>query len=590
MSGTRRRSTVLCGLLVLVVGITYWPVRHAEFVWDDIILFHDVAALRHDDSWLTFLVNGFNGYVNYFRPLVATLFAVQLRLFDAQPGPMHLVSLAVHLFNTMLVWLLARRLRPDSSAPLLAACALIFGLHPALVESVVWISCQNELLVTATALLTLLANASIVSNTWRPVVVGLMFFAAACTKESAVAVPLLILLFDIFSRAVERRASWTDVLRSTWRHQRGVYVALLIAGALYITLRICALGVAVAPHPGNDALSIAHFQKVCFTLANYARLAVWPMSGLAPLHEMDQNYFRSFSWELIGQDFAALVLVIIGVICFLRRHPVGALILSFTIALIAVLNIIPIPFVESAYHERYLTLPLAVSAAWLAPAASDLLPRRKIMIWLFGLAALGWLILATVNVRATIPLWSDESALWQWATRVAPNSLIAQDHLLSMYLMREDYADARVLARQFIDKNVRCPNCMINVAFLALHDSDEPMAAEALKRIEASRMLASDRSLFHQYVLATGELRELRKDSVGAEDAYRDAIATDPDDPNATMQLAALLIAQGRFEEGQTLAQRALEQFAPDERERRRRVLEAITRDAKRTRQPPSKP
>ena len=71
------------------------------------------------------------------------------------------------------------------------------------------------------------------------------------------------------------------------------------------------------------------------------------------------------------------MLMITGGILFSRRRPLGALMLSFVVALIAVLNIIPIPFVESVYHERYLTMPLAICAAWLAPTLSDLLPRQS---------------------------------------------------------------------------------------------------------------------------------------------------------------------------------------------------------------------
>ena len=569
--------------VLAIIGAVYWPVRRAEFIWDDIILFHDAASLRQDDSWLTFLVHGLNGYYNYFRPLVAAFFSLQLRLFDVRPGGMHLVSLALHLANTALVCVVARRFAPTARPLLIAICALMYGLHPALVESVVWISCQNELIVTFLVLIALWANASIASRAWRAVVVSIIFFLAACAKESAIALPLLIAIFDISNRARVSGKPWSITLRNTLRAQLGVYAALFLAGILYIALRTWALGFIVASNSPTSFFSLGHFQKVCFTFMHYVQLAVWPMSDLSPLHEVVDSYFASFSWELLFQDFATAGLLVAGAVLFLKRQTLGALVLSFAAGLFAVLNIIPVPFVESVYHERYLTMPLAVCAAWLVPVMIDVLPQRRVYGLAMGVTALIWLAAAALNVRVTVPLWSDERSLWEWAARLTPNSLTVRQHLLSLYIMREDYSKARALARQLVDEAPGCQNCMLNVAFLALHDGNEPLAAIALERLKSTPSLARNKPVFQQYVLATGELRELRHDKTGAEEAYRDALTLDPDDPEATMELAALLIVEGRIEEGERLGRRAIELFAPDEKQRRQHVLDAILHDATRT-------
>ncbi len=125
---------------------------------------------------------------------------------------------------------------------------------------------------------------------------------------------------------------------------------------------------------------------------------------------------------------------------------------------------------------------------------------------------------------------------------------------------------------------------MVNTAFLALHDGDEELAEKAMQRLEReNRFLGRDPVLLHDYILVTGELRELKKNYTGAEEAYRDAMATDPEDPDAPMQLAALLIHQGRFDEGEKIGQLALQLYAPDERPRRQQVLDRILIDAKRS-------
>ena len=582
----------LYSLPLLAVFAIYWPVRHAEFVWDDLIIFHDAAWLRHGDSWLQFLFNGLSGYVNYFRPLIVALDALQLHVFQAKPGPMHLVSLALHLCNVALVGILAQRLSaPGERSPLLVAiCMLIYGLHPALVESVVWIECQNELAVTLLSLLALIANVTIVRNTWRAVVVGICFFIAACAKESAVALPLLIGICDLFRRSWIDRLPLLTAARKVAREQWGIYTALLIAGVAYLAVRTWALGFVIAPSGSMGFFAVARWQKVCFTFLNYVRIAVWPTAQLAPLHELDEHVFAVFSWPLLTQDVAAIALMLVGMLLFFMRRPVGVLIASFTAALIPVLNIIPVRFVESVYHERYLTLALAVACAWLAASLMDIRVRRPAFRYAAGVVAVAWIAGAAMNVRATIPLWSDENSLWQWAARLDPDSLVVRDHLLSVYVSREDYERAHMLAQKLIDENAPCPSCDVNAAFLALQVGDEKLAAAALAHLEKESALAYSMPLLHQYILASGELREVRKDFSGAEDAYRDAVSTDPYDPAAAMQLAALLISEGRFEEGEEIGRLAIELYAPDERPRRKAVLDAVTKAAEQSAQAPTSP
>ena len=588
------QSAAVASSVLLLIAAVYLPVRNAQFVWDDIIIYHDTAWLRQGDQWLKFLVNGLSGYVNYFRPLLIAMATLQLRAFDAQPGPMHLVSLALHLCNTVLVGALARRwcLPGGASLLVIAACMLVYGLHPALVESVVWLSCQNELAVTFFVLLGLLANTTIVSRWHRAFAVATCFFLAACSKESAVALPMLLVLCDSFQRARSESARWMNVVRRTWSEQRATYLAITAAGVAYLALRTWALGFVVAPSGSASLFAIGHWQKVCYTFANYLRLAIWPMTGTAPLHEIDEEYFETFSRTLLLQDAIAVIVVVSGVLLFLRRRPLGALIVSFAVALIPVLNIIPIRFVESVYHERYMTTALAVAATWLASTLAEAsFLRRNLYRWIAGVVFSVWTIGAIANVRLTIPLWSTEQALWQWAERLDPHSVIVRDHLLSVYILRDDVPRAHALAQELVhETGVSCPSCLVNAAFLALHIGDEELAANALDRLKDERALGYNKPLFHQYVLASGELLELRKDFSGAEDAYRVAMAIDPYDPTSPMQLAALLIFEGRFEEGQEIGRLAIELSAPDERERRQAVLDAVTKAAKSSPHPPNSP
>jgi hypothetical protein len=130
---------VAAALLLAFVAWLYWPVLNAGFVWIDKLNFVDSAGLRQGDAWKHLVLHDFNNWTQYFRPLVVALFAIQLRLFDALPGPMHTVSLAMHLANMLMVGLLAKRVcgASERNSPWLGLLAMVlYGLHPLLIEPV----------------------------------------------------------------------------------------------------------------------------------------------------------------------------------------------------------------------------------------------------------------------------------------------------------------------------------------------------------------------------------------------------------------------------------------------------------------------
>jgi tetratricopeptide (TPR) repeat protein len=577
-------SDVLTGIVILgLVALAYRQVGSAGFIWDDKIDFKDAAWLRHGDDWWKFMAQGIAGWVNYFRPLVVALMTLELRLFDVNATPMHLVSLGIHLANTALVGLLALRLTGSDSGSMRARIAagatmLLFGLHPALIEPVVWISCQGDLVVTFLVLLALHCNAMFERTPLRAFAVGLCFFLAACAKESAAALPLLLVIFDAYAIAPNTATtSWPETIKAIWKRQKFVYLAVLLAGLTYLVLRHIALGFLVSQIGNESFLSIPRLQKICFTYLTYWRILLWPMVGLGPLHVVDEQRFAIVDMASIATDVATLLIAIAGVFCFIKRKAGGSLILAFSVALIPALNIVPVAFVESVYHERYAMTALAMACVWLPlmMLALHTQPaiRRVIDAAAFG-AILVWLGFAVLNIQVTVPLWSDDLNLWQWALRQDPHSIIAEDHLLTEYMAHDDYAHARALADRLVAEKAQCPNCMLNAAYLALADRDVERASVALNGLQQGAALAYDSRLLHGFILASAELRELQGDFKGAEEAYHDAVTADPYDPSPHMQLAMMLIRQGRIEEAHTAADTALSLYSSDIREQHRRELE----------------
>jgi hypothetical protein len=573
--------------VIALIAWIYWPVHAAGLVWDDKTQLRD-AALQLGNDWQSIFHLNFD-WSNYFRPLGVALFAAETRAFDAAPAPMHLFSLGLHLVNSVLVGALARSLLAQSDSPASAKilpclAMMLFGLHPLLVEPVVWISGQVDLLVTLFTLLGLLANLALRRTVLRATSVALCFFLAANTKEAAVSFPLLLLVVD-WVRPVDKIDN-PGVVRLRWalaqclRRQWLVYLSVLAAGVVYLAFRYWGLGFLVHGSGNATSFSGSRLQLICFTYLAYWRLLIWPMAGLGPIHLVPMQQFAEITAVSLAADMAAIAIVVVGLCLFWKRKAVGGLVMGVSVALLPVVHIIPIDFEASIYHDRYALPALAIMCAFLPLVITSLAPQRRHprRLMAYGaLAGAAWLLVAMINIRVTVPLWSDELRLWQWSLRQNPGSIVAEDHLLSTYLDSNDLLHAQPIADALMKDGRSCANCMIEVAYLAVIRGDAERASLALQ--EAKRALDSivpTRRQLVGYLLTTGNLGQLRHDAAGAEEAYGAAISLDPLSPDARMSLAFLQARQGQVDEARKTAEAALSLSAPDERTGRRREFERV--------------
>jgi tetratricopeptide (TPR) repeat protein len=304
------------------------------------------------------------------------------------------------------------------------------------------------------------------------------------------------------------------------------------------------------------------------------------MSSLGPVHEIDGHQFSMLSVSSICIDAASLAIGAGGLFLAWRRTAVGGVITAVTLALLPALHIVPIAFDQSLYHERYATMAIAMMCSFLPALVKTAPPMQHIRwlaptVWALGIA---WLAVGVINIRVTLPLWSDEIRLWQWVLRENPDSLVAKDHLLSTYIERDEYSAAGKLADRLVAEKAPCPSCMINAANLAIVRGDAASASAALEIARNSKTIGGSAQLVQQLVVAGGQLSALQHDTGGAEAAYRGAIAMDPLAPQPQMALAILLARTGRDEQAKTQLEVALRLFAPDEREIRRQEFKNAAR------------
>lgn len=143
------RTLTLAGALVIVVAVAaiYRTAIGGYFFNDD---FQWLQEQWTFDFWSLF---DLGRYTHFYRPMIEIYFYLAGAAFGCHPVPFHVVSVAIHLVNTWLLYAIARDLTQQRL--LAAIAALLFAVQPAYVEAVAWVAAIGDLLPATWTLLTL---------------------------------------------------------------------------------------------------------------------------------------------------------------------------------------------------------------------------------------------------------------------------------------------------------------------------------------------------------------------------------------------------------------------------------------------------
>src|SRR5438128_9081587 len=107
MPRTSGKLWLLAVVLVAATFIAYVPAWRAGFIWDDAEHLTDNPVITAPHGLRMIWTSWF---VSRYYPLTATTFWLEHRLWGFQPLPYHLVNIALHALNGVLVFLVLLRL------------------------------------------------------------------------------------------------------------------------------------------------------------------------------------------------------------------------------------------------------------------------------------------------------------------------------------------------------------------------------------------------------------------------------------------------------------------------------------------------
>jgi tetratricopeptide (TPR) repeat protein len=197
------RFALLTFLILVVSGLALFSNSFSNgFHLDD---FHTIIFNTHVHSLEgipSFFLSGrgFSGtpFVSGFRPVTATLNALNYAFSKTDPVGYHLVNLSIHILVSFLVFLIALRLCSDRTLSLLAG--FLFLVHPANTEVVNYISGRSSSLSALfylSSFWTFLIYRKEKRTRWI-FFSFMIFILALLTKEVSVTFPLLLIAYDYF--------------------------------------------------------------------------------------------------------------------------------------------------------------------------------------------------------------------------------------------------------------------------------------------------------------------------------------------------------------------------------------------------------
>ena len=392
-------------------------------------------------------MSGFSASVKggYYRPIINLFHSIDYWIWGPNPFGFHLTNVLAHTLTGIVLYLVL--LRVIAIEPVAFLASLFFLAHPIHTEAVSWISGRGDMVFALFYLLSLLfylkagSSGNKLSNPPLPpffkvgnyLYSGAFFLLALLSKEMALTLPLIIILYDVCFRLRDKTFSLTRNFKVY------IYYFGLLAG--YMIFRILILGGIGSGQviPGNN-----YFTAI-YTTSRIFVWYIWKLMFPVSLAVADVvRLVTSLTDPTVAGSIILLLLLLTAAVLLYRTYPVLSFgILWFFLTLIPVSNLVPALHFKA---ERYLYLPsigyclILASLLWMLHIyASKRWPSAK-----WGIVALASLISLSYGILTFDRNfdWKDDLTIFTDAVRKSPYTREAYAELGVTYREMKRYREA----------------------------------------------------------------------------------------------------------------------------------------------------
>ena len=458
------------------------------------------------------------------------------RTLGAGAGGFHLVNVAFHIANTILLfWVLKRYTKAVWASFFVSA---LFALHPLHVESVAWITERKDVLSMLFWLLTMLAYLRYVEipTAKRYVIVCVVFALGLMSKSMLVTLPFVLLLMDYWP------------LKRFWPEEKsnGVTIGRLILEKIplfSLSAASCVMTVIAQKTWGAVAkISIVPFnQRVGNALVSYCDYILktfWPVD-LAVFYP---HPIKSLAGWKVAMSLAVLLAITIVVILLRRRRYLLVGWFWYVGTLVPVIGLVQVG--GQAMADRYTYVPLTGIFIMLAWAAGDFVAQRRFGQILAGVA--GSVILGALGVMTFVQVsyWRDTLSLFTHCAAVTHDNVIVRKYLGIGFAEKGDPESAVrefEAALKFEPNDIRT---LYNIAGMQARQGRIDEAIEYYNRV--LKLKPGDAGT----CVAIASIRAARGEFERAIDSYREGLKYNSNDAEMHSGLGLMLLRLNRVDEG----------------------------------------
>jgi len=412
-----------CLLLILTVAV-FCPIADFDFItYDDpqYIISNPFVTSGLSANGLRWAFTSDLG--GQWMPLTWLSHMLDCQIFGLEAGRHHLVNLAIHALNAVLLFACLTRL--TRRADLSWVAAAFFAIHPQRVETVAWAAERKDVLSMFFFLLALLAYLHHVTSPTRKsmALVLLAYGLGLMCKQSIVMTPVLFLILD-FWPIQRHELTQSGGIRSCIIEKIPMIAltSFVIGLKLWIAMRTHAI-TSTATLPLSDQMA-----NVPISYVTYIRQFLWP-SDLSIFHI---HPYGTYTTLWLVTCILSLIFITLFGFAFRSRWP--WLLAGWTwyfVALLPASGIIQAGLQGRA--DRYLYLPsigLLLLCVW---SAERLLTwMRTPTRWKYFLVV-ACLTCSGVAARAYVIQWRDSLTLYRHALHVDPDNDFAHSALGAVY-------------------------------------------------------------------------------------------------------------------------------------------------------------
>ena len=528
-----KKTTFLQVILIVILGvIIYINCSDGGFIWDDHGLIQDNEYIKSWSSFPIIISTGFGagGNSGFYRPLQSILQMSGYSWWGLQVTGYHLISIFTHILAAVIFYFFLRNIFQDKKIAFLAS--LLFLSSPINTEAVCYISGLSDPLALVFMLACLIFYLKSITgkNTNLYFLALICFILALLSKENAVVLPLLVLLYH-YAFGIKPQI------------KKLLPIFAVLSG--YILLRLFVLS---PPELLGLTVPVLWSRVPVFFagITEYLRIILLPFN----LHvEYASQLFRFTDPKVILGAIWVFLLVVFSF--FVKKSRPGLFFAGawFLITLIPVSNIYPIS--QAFIMEHYLYVPALGFFMFLAILLNYPV-KNGVFAFFLRLFIISLLLLYSFLTLKQTSYWKYPLFFYKRTLQYAPESWRFYNELGIEYADAGNHSEAETAYQEALNINPDAAGVYHNLINLYKKTGDREKLWAVEKTANASRTRLSG-----QYSRMASELQAVGRYAEGLL-VLKQALELDQKNLNLSNDLASAYVLTGKYQDAVALLRRIL--------------------------------